>query len=38
LEAVFRGSGEAVKESVLVVHHRQIGGETGHGDNSLKTV
>ena len=37
-EAVFRRGGETVEESVLVVHHRQVGGEARHGGNSLKTV
>src|SRR5581483_10970843 len=33
-EAVTRGSSEAIEERVLVVHHRQIGGETWHDRNS----
>ena len=31
LEAVLRGGVEALEESVLLIHHRQVGGESGHG-------
>jgi hypothetical protein len=39
-EAVFRGRLEAVEEGQLGVHHRQVGGKTGHGHFRLshKTI